>query len=98
MLISSILLVVVVPLFVFTFGAGIGGTREEVIAYFSRPFPAIVTALGMVVIINHVKNEVHEAIEDYVHGTANRLAMVATSALAYTLIAMGLFALVKIAL
>ncbi|MEN9060418.1 hypothetical protein [Ponticoccus litoralis] len=37
MLISSILMVVVVPLFVITFGAGMGGTREEVIAYFSRP-------------------------------------------------------------
>ena len=98
MLISSILMVVVVPLFVFTFGAGMGGTREEVIAYVSRPWPAIVTGLGMIVILNHVKNEAHEAIEDYVHGMAERFALIATSALTYTLMAIGLFALVKIAL
>ncbi|MEN9060417.1 hypothetical protein [Ponticoccus litoralis] len=52
----------------------------------------------MVVILNHVKNEAHEAIEDYMHGMAERFALIATSALTYTLMAMGLFALVKIAL
>ncbi len=98
MLVSSILMVIVVPLFIFTFGAGYGGTHEEVLAFFGRPLPAIATAISMVVIINHVKNETHEAIEDYVHGTAEKLAIVAASAFAYTLIAAGLFSLAKIAL
>lgn len=98
MLVSSILLVILVPLFIFTFGAGYGGTHEEVLAYFGRPIPAIITGLSLIVIINHVKNEAHEAIEDYMHGVAERLAIVLSSAFAYTLIAAGLFALAKIAL
>lgn len=98
MLVSSILLVPMVPLFIFTVGFGLGGTHEEVLAYFARPVPAIITGLGLVVITLHVMREAHEAIEDYVHGTAGKLLLVATSAFAYTLIAAGLFALVKLAL
>ncbi len=95
---SSVALVVLVPLFVLTFGIGLGGTQEEVLAYFSRPFPAIVTGLSLVVGIIHLMRELQVAIEDYVHGVAEKLALLATSAFAYTMIAMVLFALVKIAL
>lgn len=98
MLVSSILLVPVVPLFIFTFGYGLGGTYEEVLAYFSRPLPAIIMAISLVVITLHVMREAHEAIEDYVHGPAEKLLIVAVSAFAYTLIVAGLFALVKLAL
>ena len=68
MMVSSILLVVLAPFFIITFGFGLGGTYEEVLAYFARPFPAILTALSLIVGINHIKNEVHEAIEDYTGG------------------------------
>jgi succinate dehydrogenase / fumarate reductase membrane anchor subunit len=98
MMVRSILMTVLVPLFVFTFGLGLGGTQAEVVAYFSRPFPAIVTGLTLVVGLVHLMNEANEAIEDYVHGTTGKLCLVAVKALAYVMIAMGLFALVKIAL
>lgn len=98
MMVSSILLVPLVPLFVFVFGAAFGGTYEEVTAFFSRPFPAIVCALSLVVIIMHMMREAHAAIEDYVHGTAGKLTLIATSAFAYGLIAVGLFALARMAL
>jgi succinate dehydrogenase / fumarate reductase membrane anchor subunit len=39
MMVSSILMVPLVPLFVFTFANALGGTYEEVIAHFSRPYP-----------------------------------------------------------
>ncbi|MFY0596858.1 MAG: succinate dehydrogenase, hydrophobic membrane anchor protein [Cognatishimia sp.] len=98
MLVSSILMVVVVPVFIFTFGTGFGGSYEEVLAFFARPCPAIATGLTMTVIILHVMREAHEAIEDYMHGIAERLAIIATTALAYTLIATAVFALIKLAL
>lgn len=98
MMISSILLVVLMPLFIFTFGAGLGGSYEEVLAYFARPFPAILTALTLIVGLNHIKYELHEAIEDYTDGITRKLGLVASSAICYTLIAAGLFALVNIAL
>lgn len=98
MIVSSIALVVVVPFFVLILGAVIGGTHEEVLAFFSRPVPAIFVGLSVAVIINHVKHEAHEAIEDYMHGTAQKLALVGSSIVANTLIAAGLFAIVKLAL
>ncbi|WP_339109038.1 succinate dehydrogenase, hydrophobic membrane anchor protein [Thioclava sp. GXIMD4216] len=98
MIVSSILMVIAVPVFIFTFGAVYGGSYEEVIAFFKNPVAAIVVGLTMTVIINHVKHEVHEAIEDYMHGTCEKMAIVATSALANILIVAGLFSLVKIAL
>jgi len=98
MIVSSIALVVLVPLFVFVFGAGLGGSYEEVLAYFSRPFPAIVTGLALVVGILHLMHEIQVAIEDYVHDLAEKLALVGVQALSYVMIAMVLFALVKLAL
>jgi len=98
MMVSSILLVPLVPLFIFTFGYGLGGSHEEVLAYFGRPFPAIVMALSLIVITQHLMHEANAAIEDYMHGVAQKLALVFTAAFSYTLIAAGLFALVKLAL
>lgn len=98
MQVSSMAMVVLMPIFIFTFGIGLGGTYEEVLAYFGRPVPAIITLLTLVVAVLHFRGEAQEAIEDYVHGTAARILMVANTALAYTLIAAGLYALIKLAL
>lgn len=98
MMISSAAMVVLVPVFVLTFGMGLGGDRAAVLAYFARPFPAIVTALTLITVTLHCKAEAEEAIVDYVHGVKAKLLLVALTAFAYTLIAAGLFALVKLAL
>ncbi|MEP1585780.1 MAG: succinate dehydrogenase, hydrophobic membrane anchor protein [Tateyamaria sp.] len=98
MMVSSVLLVPLVPLFVFVFDAALGGTYEDVVAYLSRPWPAIILAVSLVVIIVHLMREAHAAIEDYVHGTAGKLTLIATSAFAYGLIAVGLFGLARMAL
>ncbi|MBE1285814.1 MAG: succinate dehydrogenase, hydrophobic membrane anchor protein [Rhodobacteraceae bacterium] len=98
MMVRSMLMTVLVPLFVITLGLGLGGTQEEVLSYFARPFPAIITGLTLVVGLIHLMNEAQEAIEDYVHGAAEKLTLVAVKAFCYTLMAAGLFALVKIAL
>ena len=49
MKVSSVALLLLLPLFVFTFGPMLGQPHEEVVAYFARPFPAIVAALTLVV-------------------------------------------------
>lgn len=96
-LVSSILLQLLIPLFVITFALGLGGTYEEVLAYYARPFPLIVTLLTLIVGLVHLMREVHEAVEDYMHGPAEKLAIVATQAFTYTLIAVGVFALIRLA-
>jgi succinate dehydrogenase / fumarate reductase membrane anchor subunit len=97
-MVSSILLVVLVPAFVVTFALGLSDDYQEVIAYFSQPLPALITGISFVVIVLHLMNEANVAVEDYVHGVAEKLTLIAVKAFSYTLIAVGLFALAKIAL
>ena len=48
MQVSAVGLAFIVPAFIFLFGSALGGGYEEVTATFSRPFPAILTALVLV--------------------------------------------------
>ena len=98
MMVSSIALVFAIPAFVVTFGIGLGKPYEEVSAYYSHPIPAIVMALSLIVIINHVMQEALTAVEDYVHGNAQMLTLIAVKGISYTLIAVGLFAVGRMAL
>ena len=49
MTISSVALLILVPLFVFTVGPMLGQDYEAVTAYYARPFPALVALLTFVV-------------------------------------------------
>jgi len=98
MMASSLALLFVIPAFVITFGIGLGKSQEEVMAYYSQPLPAIIMALSVVVIINHTMQEALVAVEDYVHGTAQKITLMAVKGVSYTLIAIGLFAIARLAL
>ncbi len=98
MIVSSILLVPLIPLFIFLAGSLIGGSYESVAECLSSPMAAIALGLSLTVIILHLMEEANEAIEDYVHGTAGKLSLIAVKAISYTLIVAGLFALAKLAL
>ncbi|MEO0389445.1 MAG: succinate dehydrogenase [Pseudomonadota bacterium] len=98
MVISSILMVFAVPALVIVIATAMGRSFADVGAYLAQPGIALITVLSAAVIIHHVMNEALEAIEDYVHGTAGKLAQVATRAFAYILIAAAIFAVARIAL
>ncbi len=98
MKVSSVALLVLIPLFVFTFGPTLGGTHAEVTAYFARPFPAIIAAATIWVSMMHFKTGVQTLIEDYVHGLAQQVLIIATIILSYALAATGVFAVARIAL
>ncbi len=98
MKVSSVGLLILIPLFLFTFGPMLGKPHAEVIAYFSRPFPAIVAALTIVVSFMHFKDGVQVLIEDYVHGTMQKVLIVGMICLSYGAAATGLFAIARIAL
>lgn len=98
MIVSSAALVPLVPLFVFTFGSILGATHAEVVAYYARPFPAIVAGLMLLAGFMHFKAGVQTLIEDYVHGFARKALIIATICLSYTAAAVGLFAIARIAL
>lgn len=95
---SSVGLLILTPLFLFTFGPMLGEPHEAVTAYFARPFPAIVAALMVVVGFMHFKTGIQMVIEDYMSGTAREYTIVATTILSYAAAATGLFALARLAL
>ena len=98
MMVSSVALLILIPLFVFTLGPMIGAPYEDVVAYFARPFPAIVAGLTIVVGFLHFKGGVQTLIEDYVQGMARKVWIIAMICLSYAAIGTGLFALVRLAL
>lgn len=98
MMISSVALLILTPLFIFTVGAAMGGTYEEVTAYYARPFPALVAALTFLVGLHHFRGGVQVLIEDYVHGMARKIAIIGAICLSYGLIAIALFSIARLAL
>ena len=98
MQVSSIALLILVPLFVFTTGWIIGEPYEEVLAYYSHPFPAIVAALTFGVGMMHFKNGAQMMIEDYVHGLAGRLTIIGVTILSYAIAAVAIFSVIRLAL
>ena len=98
MMVSSVALLFLIPMFVFTFGAILGSSYEEVIAYYQRPFPAVVAALTMLVGFYHFRGGVQTLIEDYVHGFARKVAIIGMICLSYGAAAFAIFAIVRIAL
>ncbi|MDG1470501.1 succinate dehydrogenase, hydrophobic membrane anchor protein [Pseudosulfitobacter sp. SM2401] len=98
MKVSAVALLLLIPMFVFTFGPMLGKPYAEVIAYFARPFPAIIAALTIGVTMMHFKMGVQTLIEDYVHGTAQKVSIVLMICLSYAAAATGIFAIARLAL
>ena len=98
MMVSAVGLALLVPVWLYVFGSALGGTREEVLATFSRPFPAIVTGLLLVVGMRHFAMGATTMIEDYTRGTMRKMLIIGVIALSWAVAATGLFALVRIAL
>ena len=98
MKVSSVALLILIPLFVFTFGTIVGEDYAAVTAYFAHPFPALIAALTLIVGFEHFQSGAQVLIEDYVHGLAQKSTIILIKCISYGLMAMGLFAIAKLAL
>jgi succinate dehydrogenase / fumarate reductase membrane anchor subunit len=98
MMVSSVALVILLPIFIFQFGATLGGSYAEVIVYYSRPVPAAIAALTMLVTFYHFRGGVQTLIEDYVHGLARKVLIIAMICLSYGAAAFGVIAILRLAL
>ncbi|SDZ42556.1 succinate dehydrogenase subunit D [Jannaschia faecimaris] len=94
----SAALIILVPLFLFTFGAIIGAPYQEVVAYYSRPWPALIALLTLTVGWVHFAKGVQVLIEDYVPGIARKVAIIATTCLSYGAALACVYALARLAL
>lgn len=98
MQVSSAGLLVLVPIFIFTFGKMLGEPYDTVIAHFARPWPAIITGLTILVGMLHFKSGVQVLIEDYTDGLTRKVLVIATTCLSYLIAATGVFAIARLAL
>ena len=98
MTVSSVALLILVPLFIFTVGPMLGENHATVTAYFSRPFPAIVALLTFIVGLLHFKNGVTVLIEDYFQGLSRKIWIIVMTCGSYAAIATAVFAIARIAL
>ena len=98
MQVSSVALAFMIPAWLYVFGHALGGTRAEVLATFAQPFAAILTGLVLVVGMRHFAKGATMMLQDYVHGTALKMAIMFVTSLSGVIAATGLFALIKIAL
>jgi succinate dehydrogenase / fumarate reductase membrane anchor subunit len=96
--VSSVALLILVPLFVFTFGSILGRPYEEAVAALSRPFPAIVIGLSLAVGLVHFRQGQQVMWEDYSGGLTRKLLIIGTVLVSYVLLAVGLFAVARLAL
>ena len=98
MKVSSVALLILTPLFVFTLGTVVGEDYATVTAYFAHPFPALIAALTLIVGFEHFQSGAQVLIEDYVHGLAQKITIILIKCISYGLMAMSLFAIAKLAL
>ena len=98
MTVSSVGLAFLLPSWLYIFGSALGQPRDVVLDTFARPFPAIVTALILVVGMRHFAMGATMMIEDYAKGTTRKMLVIAAGSLATVTAATGLFALARIAL
>ena len=98
MTLSSVGLAFLVPAWLYIFGKTLGQGREGVIDTFSHPFPAIISALVLVIGMRHFAMGATMMIEDYARGTSRKMLVIFVVSLAWMIGATGIFALLKIAL
>lgn len=98
MQVSAVALALMVPTWLYIFGNALGGTREEVLATFARPVPAILTALVLIVGMRHFAQGAQTMLEDYTHGVTRKGLVITVICLSGAIAATGLFALARIAL
>ncbi|WP_210529174.1 succinate dehydrogenase, hydrophobic membrane anchor protein [Rubellimicrobium arenae] len=97
-IVTSVALVVLIPLFIFTFGVILGRPYEQAVAALRNPFVAILFGLTLLVGLVHFRHGVQVVLEDYAHGTPRRVMIIAAICVTYAILAAGLFAVARIAL
>ena len=97
MTLTSVALMVLTPLFVFTFGPLLGQPYDAVIVALGHPLRALIIALMLIVGLHHFRLGIQVVVEDYTGGLTRKGLLIAFSIISYGLMAIGLFAIAKLA-
>ena len=96
---SSIALVPLSLLFIYTFGQALGSGYEAVIETYSKPWNALVAIMFLLVGFHHLRDGLQVAIEDYAHAKSTRtVLLILNSLLCWGFAIIGIFAVARISL
>lgn len=98
MLVTSVALVPLTVLFLFTFGPVLGEDYETVRAYYARPWPSLVALLTLTVGWYHFRHGVQALIEDYSGGMTRKALIIGAICLSWLCLAASALALFRLAL
>ena len=98
MTVSAVGLAVMFPTFLIVFGRALGRDHAGVLETFASPFVAILSALVLVISLQHFRKGAETLIEDYMRGMNRKFAIVFVITFTYFLMATGLYALARMAL
>lgn len=96
--VTSCALVLLTPAFLLVVGRAIGLSQIDLLAYFGRPYPALITALFIVVGMLHFIKGTRIMIDDYFQNTARKVAIIVSVVFSWAIIAAALFALARMTL
>lgn len=96
--VTAVALLIITPMFLFSFGPLLGEPYADVQAALARPFPAVSAALMLIVGFYHFRLGIQIMIEDYMQGLARKVAIIVSACISYGLMALGLVSLAQIAL
>ncbi|WP_052042151.1 succinate dehydrogenase, hydrophobic membrane anchor protein [Paracoccus sphaerophysae] len=97
MTVSAVALAILTPAFIFVIASAIGLPRDGVLDYFARPYPAIVTALFLIVGLLHYINGTQIMIDDYLDHAERKVATIAAKLFGWAVIAAAVYALARMA-
>lgn len=96
--VTAAALAILTPAFMLVIGKAIGMPRVELIAYFGKPFPAIVTALFVIIGMLHFIRGTRIMIDDYFQHTARKVAITISVIFSWAVIATAVYALARMSL
>lgn len=96
--VSAVALAVLTPAMLLVLSHAIGLPRAGVLAYFGRPYPAIVTGLFVIVGMTHFMRGTKIMIDDYLSHTERKVAVIAANLFGWAVIAAAVYALARMAL
>ncbi|MDS9467201.1 succinate dehydrogenase, hydrophobic membrane anchor protein [Paracoccus sp. MBLB3053] len=98
MTVSAVALAILTPLFMIVIARAIGLPRELILAYFARPFPALITALFVIVGMLHFIKGTRIMIDDYFQGAVRKGAIILSVIFGWAVIATAVYALARMGL
>lgn len=98
MTVTAVALLILTPLFMLVVAKAIGLPREGVIAYFGKPFPAILSGAFIIVGMLHFIRGTRSMLDDYLQGAAHKVAVIFSVIFSYAVIAVAVYALARMGL